>query len=145
MAPDQTTAFVRRFFAQVWNARRLDQLDAYIAPAARHWGDDAPVSDFRAHFRAQVFPEVTTAFPDAHFSIEEVIAHREWVAVRVVLHGTHLGPLPGLAPTGRRVAVAQFHLARLAEGRVVEHWDVPDHAALLAQLGVTATPADVPP
>lgn len=138
MSANDNTAIARRFFEEVWNARRLDRLDAYIASGAMHWGDDAPVPDFRAHFRHHVFPEVTAAFPDARFTVEDVIANREWVAMHVVLRGTHRGALPGIPPTGRRVAVGQFHLARMADGRVAEHWGVPDQSALLAQLGVTA-------
>ena len=52
-------------------------------------------------FAASIF----TAFPDLNHVIEDTVADSEKVAVRFVLHGTHLGPYEGIPPTGRRVAV----------------------------------------
>jgi steroid delta-isomerase-like uncharacterized protein len=81
-------------------------------------------------FAASVF----TAFPDLNHVIEDTVADEEKVAVRFVLHGTHLGPFEGIAPTGRRVAVEAIAILQIADGKVVELREVRDDAGLMRQL-----------
>jgi steroid delta-isomerase-like uncharacterized protein len=81
-----------------------------------------------------------TAFPDLHFTIEELVAEGELVAGRLTMRGTHKGPLLGILPTGHAVEQAQMHFLRFRDGKAVEHWAVRDDAGLLRQLGVSAMP-----
>jgi steroid delta-isomerase-like uncharacterized protein len=81
-----------------------------------------------------------TAFPDLHFTIDELVAEGELVAGRLTMRGTHKGPLLGILPTGRAVEQAQMHFLRFRDGKAVEHWAVRDDAGLLRQLGVSAEP-----
>jgi hypothetical protein len=41
-----------------------------------------------------------TAFPDLHFTIEELVAEGNIVAGRLTMSGTRDGPLMGMSPTG---------------------------------------------
>jgi predicted ester cyclase len=86
----------------------------------------------------RVAEQARTAFPDLTYDIEEVIAEGDIVAFRMVMEGTHLGPLPGtgLPGTGRQVRVQQLHMARIKDGKVAEHWAVRDDLGMLVQLGV---------
>ena len=54
---------------------------------------------------------------------------------RKVFTGTHLGPLQGIEPTGRRVEIHVIDIVRVAGGKIVEHWNCVDRLGLLAQLG----------
>ena len=56
-----------------------------------------------------------------------------WVRVRA--RGTATGPFFG-PPSGRSVDITVVGIARVVDGRIVEHWGVPDRFALLAQTGV---------
>ena len=76
------------------------------------------------------------AFPDLRFTVEDVIVNGDRVAVRVRMEGTHEGPLFGIAPTHRRVNVAQINIERFRGDRIVEHWRVTDELGLMKQLGV---------
>jgi predicted ester cyclase len=62
---------------------------------------------------------VRAAFPDLEGRIEDVLAEGDRVAGRVTWRGTHLGPFADVAPTGRPVTIAAFHIVRLAGGRIV--------------------------
>jgi predicted ester cyclase len=50
-----------------------------------------------------------TAFPDLHFTVEDLVAGR------VTMRGTHEEPYMGMAPTGRRVE--QAHVAPVPDKR----------------------------
>ena len=58
-----------------------------------------------------------------------------WARVRV--RGTASGPFFG-PPSHRPVELTVIDVARVVDGRIVEHWGVPDRYALLAQPGVLA-------
>jgi predicted ester cyclase len=75
-----------------------------------------------------------TAFPDFHLTIEEMVLDGDKVWVRSTARGTNLGPFMG-PPSGKRVEVTVFDLCRVQDGRVVEHWGVPDRFTLLQQIG----------
>ena len=49
--------------------------------------------------------------------------------------GTATGPFFG-PPSGRPVDITVVDIARIVDGRIVEHWGVPDRFALLAQTGI---------
>jgi predicted ester cyclase len=49
-----------------------------------------------------------SAFPDLHFTIEELVAEGDIVAGRLTASGTHEGPLMGMPATGR--SVRQDHM-----------------------------------
>jgi predicted ester cyclase len=46
-----------------------------------------------------------TAFPDLHFTIEDMVAEGDEVVVRWSLRGTRLGNYQGHPPTGKPVSV----------------------------------------
>ncbi len=74
------------------------------------------------------------AFPDFHLSIEETVVDGDRVWVRSVATGTNLGEFLG-PPTGKRIQVTVFDECRVQDGRLVEHWGVPDRFTLLQQIG----------
>jgi predicted ester cyclase len=81
-----------------------------------------------------------TAFPDLHFTIEELIAEGDVVAGRLTMSGTHEGPLMGMPPTGRSVQQAHMHFVRFRDGKAVEHWGVRDDLGMMQQMGIMSEP-----
>ncbi|HEX6066518.1 MAG TPA: ester cyclase [Longimicrobiales bacterium] len=99
-----------------------------------------------------VFEALFSTFPDFHYEINESTAEGECVVCKVTMTGTHLGQptleqaftgmLTGVAPTGKKVRVHQFHLFRVADGRVRAHEAVRDDLSMLLQLGLLRRPVD---
>ena len=58
------------------------------------------------------------AFPDFTETIEDVVDEADRVVTRFTSTGTHLGALRGLAPTGRRIWMAEMAIFRVARGRI---------------------------
>ena len=77
-----------------------------------------------------------TAFPDFTLSIEATVADGDDLWARMTARGTHLGPFHGFAPTGRSFRITVFDVCRFRDGKIVEHWGVPDRYAVLHQLGL---------
>ena len=46
-----------------------------------------------------------------------------------------------LPPTGRSFAITVIDVCRFENGKIVEHWGVPDRFHQLAQLGLLSSPA----
>jgi steroid delta-isomerase-like uncharacterized protein len=89
----------------------------------------------------QQFDGFRRAFPDFRATVLDQIAEGDKVVTRKVFHGTHEGELMGVPPTGREVEVHVIVIVRLADGRIVEHWNIVDRLGLLQQLGALPDPA----
>ena len=89
-----------------------------------------------AHVKAAI-RDVHAAVPDMRFTIEDSVVDGDRVWVRVRGRGTNTGAFFG-PPSGQPVDITVFDQARVVDGRIVEHWGVPDRFALLAQTGVLA-------
>lgn len=77
-------------------------------------------------------------------TIEDTVAERDLVAVRMTYRGTHEGELVGSAPTGKRIEWDGLTIRRLgSDGRTMERWIQNDAQGLLAQLGLTPVAPDL--
>ncbi|MGA7923403.1 MAG: ester cyclase [Thermoplasmata archaeon] len=74
--------------------------------------------------------ESLRALQEKH-TLHEMIAERDWVAVRTTCTGAHTespvvpvngGMFVGLKPTGRSYTIQHIHLFRIVDGKVTEHW-----------------------
>lgn len=79
--------------------------------------------------------DVHRMVPDISFTIEDSVVRGDTIWVRAHARGTASGPFFG-PPSGRRVDFTVVDIARVEDGRIVEHWGVPDRFAVLAQTGV---------
>lgn len=89
-----------------------------------------------AHVKAAI-RDVHGMAPDLRFTIEDAAESGDTIWVRVRGRGTATGPFFG-PPSGRPLDFTVIDVARVVDGRIVEHWGVPDRFAVLAQTGVLA-------
>jgi predicted ester cyclase len=112
--------------------------------------DELASPDFVEHQYGVVPPSVASvkraiaglhrAFPDFSMTVEELISSVDKVGGRMTARGTHRGPLGPMPPTGRRMEITVIDIMRFQDGKLVEHWGVPDRFALMEQLGVGPSP-----
>ncbi len=81
--------------------------------------------------------DVHRAVPEFTATIEDSVEDGDTIWVRVRVTGTASGPFFG-PPSGNPVEITVIDIARIVDGKIVEHWGVPDRFALLAQTGVLA-------
>ena len=70
------------------------------------------------------------------FTVEDVVAEGDRVAVRWTNTGTHVGEFAGMPATGKPFTISGMDFYRVADGVLCEHWDVVDQLSLLGQLGM---------
>ncbi len=137
-APDvgRNKALVRRYIGQVLNGHRLEMLDQLVSPNYKRYL--SPVAaPLNPEGQKQRLAGFFAAFPDLRCTIDDLIAEGDRVAYRLTCPVTHQGAFLGIAPTGKQVVAQAFELARVENGKLVEHWGGPDTFNLLQQLGAT--------
>ena len=139
MSTEDNKALLRRYYDEVINKKNLAAIDEFIDPQmVDHTlppGVPAGIEGQR-----QVFSMYSTAFPDAHFTVEDLIAEGDRVVARLSVSATQHGAFMGLPPTGKHVRFTGIDIIRIAGGKLVEHWGEMDMLGLLQQLGVVPLP-----
>ena len=95
----------------------------YLGPAGA-----SGTESLRAHIT-----EARTQMPGLTMTVEDLIVDGDKVWARSLARAPHPG-------TGAELTITVFDLCRFEDGRIVEHWGVPDRFALLHQLGALPPP-----
>jgi len=129
-------AVVRRLFDEVASRGQMALIDQIVAPDFVTHGNPGEPDDplrgpaaMRAHIQV-----LRTAFPDLKFTVDQVVAQGDQVAVRWTMAGTHRGTILGIVPSGRHFRVAGMHIFRLVNGKIHDSWSVLDLLSLVQQI-----------
>jgi predicted ester cyclase len=134
MSIEEHKNIVRRY-QEIYNSNELDRLTEVVSedlltpnilPGIPHGLEGAKT----AH------RIMLAGFPDYQTIIEDMLAEGNKVAARIRMTGTHTGEFMGVPPTGRQISYTGIYIARIANGKIVEHWGEEDGVSLLQQLGV---------
>jgi predicted ester cyclase len=83
-------------------------------------------------------------FAPFSLTIEDMVAEGDTVWARMTGRGTDSKGFMGHPPTGRSFAITVMDVCRFENGKIVEHWGVPDRFHQMAQLGLLPQPAGQP-
>jgi predicted ester cyclase len=125
---------VRRFVEEYQTAADDRAFDELVDPDVLDHSRPPGVAPGAPGVRQQ-FDGFRAAFSGFRATILDQLAEHDKVVTRKVFTGTHLGPFEGIEPTGREVEIHVIDIVRVADGRIVEHWNCVDRLGLLAQLG----------
>jgi predicted ester cyclase len=92
----------------------------------------------------QLLMALTQAFPDFQYEVHLTFAEGDRVAQHLVAHGTMKGEFLGMPPTGKSATWTESHMARIVNGKFVDHWANIDQVAMMQQLGLMPAPAQSP-
>jgi len=130
---DQNKAIIMRSETELWSQGNLAVAAELYSPdfvghfpIGPEWRGVEGISSEVARHRM--------AFPDWHEQVEDIIAEGDRVVIRFTSTGTHLGDFGGIPPTGRKITISEVAIYRLADGKIVEQWGMPDIHGLLTQL-----------
>ena len=138
MGAEDNKAVVRRW-NELWNTHNVAAVGEMVtSDYVRHDPNAPEVRGPEAE--KQLVTMYLTAFPDLHFTIEDLVAEGDTVVARLTAHGTHQGELLGMPPSNTRVTIMAVEIYRLADGKIAEQWVVSDTLGMLQQLGAIPTP-----
>lgn len=140
MSAAKNKELYRRFMTEVVNQGNMKLADDLLAPHVVEYEKLPPGYPPDIDGIKRLFSMLRVAFPDLHTTIEDQLADGDKVVARVRLRGTHRGDFLGIAPTNRTVEYEAIDISRYEDGRMVEHWGIPDYLTLLQQLGVSRLP-----
>lgn len=119
-----------RDFIDTWNRGDFDKLPSFWAPDIVHHTRSS-------HNKERIMKSYETtmkAFPDLHWSIEDLFAEGDRVVMRLTGSATHLGEFLGTPPTGRKITCRAVDICRVEDEKITEHWGMLDELQLLGEL-----------
>ena len=123
MSTEENKELVRRYHDERWNHGNFDVYDEMLAPHLDIKGEK------------EWARSMYTTFGNLRFTILEMIAEGDHVAVHWRVDATHQGDYLGVAATGKQVTYQGIALLRIADGKIVEDIAYWDNLSILQQLG----------
>lgn len=139
MSTEENKASVHKAYEAASQHNLLSFIDTFIDP---NQVDHSAPSGMPGGIEGarQLAAMFLTAFPDLHFTVEDMIAEGDKVVARITMSGTQQGAFMGVHPTGKHVAWTTIDINRVAGGKSVEHWSEMNALGLMQQLGVVPAP-----
>lgn len=128
---NKNIAAFRQVIEEGFNKGNMAALDDCFAPDyVEHQFDLPPTLEgFKGSIRY-----LRHTFADFSLTIEDVVAKEDMVWMRMTGRGTHSQEFMGKPATGKSFVITVVDICRFEEGKIVEHWGVPDRFHLIAQL-----------
>ncbi len=137
MSTEQNKEIFRRVIEEGFNKGNLQALDECFTPQVIVHQFDMPSTLEGMKGSVSYLRDTYAPFS---LTIEDMVADGDMVWARMTGRGTDSKGLMGRPPTGRSFAIAVIDVVRIENGKIVEHWGVPDRFHQLAQLGLLPTP-----
>ncbi len=124
-------AIIRSVYEQCINKGELELLETIVAPEFVGPTGEAGAAGLRGTFAA-----LRVAFPDIHYTLEDLFAEGDRVAVRWTWQGTHTAPIRGFPAHGTRVKDVGMAIYELGGGKIRKVSLQTDRLGFLQQIGV---------
>jgi predicted SnoaL-like aldol condensation-catalyzing enzyme len=113
MSIEENKALIRRFYEEI-SKGNLAVVDELVAADLVEHSPFVPGQAPGRQGTSELFTMIHAAFPDLRITAEFM----------------------GIAPTGKQITVGVIEIARIAGGKMAEHWNVVDNLGMMQQLGV---------
>jgi predicted ester cyclase len=133
-------AVVRRLIDGGFSQGRLEVCDELVAADIVEHQEFGPNHAPGPEGVKAVIASLRGGFSDFELRIDDLVVAGDTVWIRNTATGTNDGAFMGYPPTGRTIRITVFDVLRVADGRIVEHWGVPDRLGALHQTGAVARP-----
>jgi len=141
MSVEDIKSLERRFFEELNKGKAagmavLNELVANDIVFHSGRGEDIRgLKDFK-----QYYSGIYSAFPDVHFTIDDMVVEGDKAVIRWTVTCTHKGEYRGIPPTNKKVTKWAIQIDRIAGDKYMEIWERFDTLSWMKQLGVVPTP-----
>jgi predicted ester cyclase len=130
---------LNRIPLEIFNQGKLQLIDELYAPDYRDRSVQPGMAPTREGFK-QFVTSLRTAFPDLHYTIDDSIESGDKFVTRLTASGTMRGEFAGMPATNKHATWTEFHIVRVNNDLVVEHWGLVQELGMMVQLGVIPAP-----
>jgi steroid delta-isomerase-like uncharacterized protein len=130
---DANKELARRFVQEIFVDGNADAVDELVAEdfVPHTWPS---TGDGRGDLKRAI-ERVSRGLSDAAFTIEDMIAEADRVAVRLTAGARQTGEFMGMPPSGKSYRIGEIHVFRIRDGKISEHWHQFDSMGMMSQLG----------
>jgi steroid delta-isomerase-like uncharacterized protein len=104
-------------YIETCNRRQWHDLGTFVAESVQVIGKVRPLEDYVDGLQA-----VVEAFPDFHWTVEELLVDGDRLAARLTNTGTHRGTFLDVPATGRRISTTELAMYHLTDGKITACW-----------------------
>jgi steroid delta-isomerase-like uncharacterized protein len=123
-------------YLEACNQHDFDRMSTFYGPKINV--NDAPMDPGDV---AVQFAPIFSAFPDWHWEVRNLAIDGDLISLHFSVTGTHRGGFQGISATGRRVAISEFTIYRVEDGKFADVWDLADMDGVLRQINSPETGA----
>lgn len=127
---------IRNLYENIMNNRKFELFGSVISEDYTNAKGEMGIEAFTQGIMA-----ITSAFPDAKWTLLEIIAEGNKVFVKHRVQGTHKGVFQNISPTNKIISNDGMVVYKLENGKIISHQIQTDRLTFLQQLGVL--PADL--
>ena len=131
-AEETNKAAILRLYDECLSQGQFEIADQFISSAFIASGPDGGIG--LEGFKANA-TRLRTGFPDVHFTVHDLIAENECVALYWTWEGTHRGTFANIPATGKRIRQEGMVMYQFEAGKVVASKLIFDSLGVFQQLG----------
>jgi steroid delta-isomerase-like uncharacterized protein len=138
MSVEQNKETIHRHVEEIFNKGKLAVADEIVSPEYVYHG---PIGEYKGleGFK-QMVAMALKIFPDIHYTIDDMVAEGDKIAIRYTMTGTFQGEFMGFPPTGKRIKMSQAFFYRFKNGKEVEALPFSDNLDMYRQMGIPIPP-----
>jgi steroid delta-isomerase-like uncharacterized protein len=122
----------RRWIEEVW--QKGSSLDELID---ENFSFDYPSMEHDRQTYMNFVKLYLESFPDLKFTVEDIVAERDKVAIHWKAQGTHKGEFWGVPPTGKKVIGRGISIIQIKNGKIVKEWGYQNNLEFMQQISPT--------
>ncbi len=124
-------AVIRNLYENILNNRKFELIDRIVSADYTNAQGEKGIEVFKKGIIA-----ITKAFPDARWTLTEIVAEGNKVFVKQKVEGTHKEQFQNIAATNRSISNEGAGIYEFKDGKIISHQIQTDRLSFLQQLGV---------
>ena len=127
---------VRRMYEEFWNKGDMGVINDILAPD--YSGHLNMFGNIDRDAMTRIATTFRNAFPDLHYTVEDIVVAGDTVVARWTAAGTQKGELMGIPASNNRGETSGIDIFRFEGDRVKEHWGTFDALTMMQNIGAVS-------
>lgn len=135
MKAEQNKQLMTKLY-EAYNSKNFDNIAQYVAADYVEHSPMMPDQKPGVEGLKETYTMMSAAFPDFKVTANHMVAEGDFIAVHYSVTATQKGDFMGMPATGKTMNTEGIEIGRIANGKIVEHWEVFDAMKMMQQLGM---------